>query len=202
MVATLSRPVLTEAFGPSTGLAVWLKRAALVGLGVAALVIAAKVKIPFWPVPVTLQTLAVLSIGAAYGMRLGFVTLAGYLVLGALGLDVFTNSSASANGIAYMLGGTGGYILGFALATLALGALARAGWDRSPVRMALAMAIGLALVYLPGVLWLGQLYAEGKGWDWVIQVGMTNFLPFEAVKLVLAAVAFPALWRLVGDARA
>lgn len=202
MATTPSHPVLIEALGPQSGVALTVKRVALVVIGIAALALAAKIKIPFWPVPATLQTLAVLSIGAAYGVRLGGVTLLGYLALGALGADVFTGSSATSHGLAYMMGGTGGYLLGFFLATLALGGLARAGWDRSPGLMALAMGIGLVLVYAPGIAWLGVLFAETKGWAWVIEVGLGVFLVAEAVKLALAAMLFPALWRLVGDARA
>lgn len=190
--------VLAEALAPATGAALWAKRAALVALGVAALAVAAKVKVPFWPVPITLQTFAVLSIGAAYGLRLGVTTVLAYLALGALGADVFTGSSAGASGLAYMLGGTGGYLLGFALAAAFLGWAARRGWDRSHGRMALAMLIGNAIVYVPGLLWLGQLH----GWDQpILAWGLYPFLAGDAVKLALAALLFPLAWRAVGDAR-
>lgn len=201
MASPLAKPVLTEALLPAGSTARLAKRAALVVLGIAALAVAAKIKVPFWPVPITMQTFVVLSIGAAYGVRLGGLTLIGYLAIGALGYDVFTGSSAESHGLAYMMGSTGGYLLGFLLATLALGALARQGWDRSPVRMAGAMLIGLALVFVPGVLWLGHLFAEAKGWAWVLEVGFVNFLPAEALKLALAAVLFPLAWRAVGSAR-
>jgi biotin transport system substrate-specific component len=121
--------------------------------------------------------------------------------VGALGFDVFTSSSATNNGLAYMMGGTGGYLLGFLLATLALGALARRGWDRSVPRMAGAMLIGEVLVFLPGVLWLGHLFAAEQGWAWVLEAGLVSFLPAEALKLALAALVFPAAWRAVGRAR-
>ncbi len=193
-----STPVLAQAIGPDTGTALLLKQATLVVLGIVALAIAAKIKVPMWPVPITMGTFAVLSIGAAYGARLGFVTIMGYLLIGALGFDVFAGSSAEAAGLSYMMGGTGGYLVGYVLATVALGALAARGWDRSVGRMAGALLIGNALIYVPGLIWLGMLY----GWDKpILQWGLFPFLVGDAIKLVLAALLLPALWKLVGEAR-
>lgn len=190
--------VLADMFGPRAGTALRLKQAALVVLGIAALAVAAKIKVPMWPVPITMGTFAVLSIGAAYGARLGLATILGYMLVGALGFDVFAGSSAEKAGIDYMMGGTGGYLVGYVLATVALGALAARGWDRSFGKMALAMLIGNALIYAPGLAWLGQLY----GWDKpILQWGLTPFLLGDAIKLALAAVLLPALWKLVGRAR-
>ena len=96
------------------------------------------------------------------------------------------------------MGGTGGYLVGYVLATLALGMAARAGWDRSVGKMALAMLIGNALIYIPGLIWLGQLY----GWDQpILAWGLTPFLIGDALKLALAAVLVPGLWKLIGNAR-
>lgn len=201
MAGTMHHRVLSEAVLPASGTALWIKRAVLVAAGVAAMAIAAKIKVPFWPVPATMQTFVVLSVGAAYGARLGLVTLLGYLAVGALGYDVFTSSSAESHGLAYMMGATGGYLVGFALAALFLGWAARSGWDRSIGRMALGMLGGLAIIYLPGVAWLAHLFVAEKGWAWVIEWGFTNFVLFEVVKVALAAVLFPVLWRMVGDAR-
>lgn len=191
--------VLSEAVAPAAGAALWAKRAALVALGVAALAIAAKVKVPMWPVPVTMGTFAVLSIGAAYGPRLGLATVLAYLAVGALGFNVFAGSSAEAGGLTYMMGGTGGYLVGYALAAAALGLAARRGWDRTAGRMALAMLVGNAILYAPGLLWLGQLY----GWDQpILAWGLWPFLVGDALKLALAALLFPMAWRMVGEARA
>lgn len=198
MTLTATNGVLAEAFGPRTGAALRLKQVVLVLLGIAVLVISAKIRVPMWPVPITMGTFAVLSVGAAYGARLGLVTILGYLAIGALGFDVFAGSSAETSGLTYMMGGTGGYLLGYVLATVALGALAARGWDRSVGRMALALVIGNALIYVPGLLWLGQLY----GWDKpILEWGLTPFLIGDAIKLGLAAMLLPALWKLVGDAR-
>ncbi|MEM9975019.1 MAG: biotin transporter BioY [Pseudomonadota bacterium] len=198
MSTTLTDKVLSEAFGPEEGLGLRLKQVALVAIGVLVLAVAAKIKIPMWPVPITMGTFAVLTIGAAYGPRLGLATILGYLILGALGFDVFVNSSAESYGLTYMMGGTGGYLVGYILATFALGVAARAGWDRSIFWMAMAMLIGNALIYVPGLLWLGQLY----GWDQpILAWGLTPFLIGDALKLALAALLVPAVWKLVGTAR-
>jgi biotin transport system substrate-specific component len=197
----MTASVLSEHLWRAEGTARLAKQALLVVLGIAALAVAAKIKFPVppSPVPVTLGTFAVLSIGAAYGPRLGLVTILGYMLVGALGFDVFAGSSAEKNGLTYMMGGTGGYLVGYVLATLALGWAARQGWDRSVVRMALAMLIGNALIYVPGLLWLSG-FAES--WAQTLEWGITPFLIGDAMKLVLAAVLFPALWKLVGSARA
>ena len=198
MALALNDRVLTEAFGPSEGTALRIKQVAMVVLGIAVLAIAAKIKIPMWPVPITMGTFAVLTIGAAYGPMLGLTTILGYMIVGALGFDVFAGSSAEKFGLEYMMGGTGGYLVGYVLATLALGYLARAGWDRLMGKMALAMLIGNALIYIPGVAWLGVLY----GWDQpILQWGLTPFLIGDALKLGLAALLLPAVWKAVGDAR-
>ncbi len=198
MATTANNPVLAEVFGATTGAALRLKQAALVAGGVAMLAIAAKISVPMFPVPMTMGTFAVLTIGAAYGARLGLVTIIAYMLVGMLGFDVFAKSTADLNGLTYMMGSTGGYLVGFVLATLALGALAAKGWDRSPVKMAGAMLIGNALIYIPGVLWLGVLYGFDKP---ILAWGLTPFLLGDAVKLALAAVLFPVVWKLVGRAR-
>jgi len=194
-------PVLAEVMGPREGSAVWVKRAFLVIVGVIAMTIAAKIKLPMWPVPATMQTFVVLSVGAAYGLRLGLTTLLCYLALGAIGLNVFTGSSVENYGIAYMMGSTGGYLLGFAVATVVMGALARRGWDRSMGWMALAMLIGNVVIYAFGLPWMAYLFVDSKGLAWVMQWGLTNFLVSDAVKLALAAMLMPMMWKLVGNAR-
>ncbi len=198
MALALNDKVLTEAIGPTEGTALRIKQAAMVVLGIVALAVFAKIKVPMWPVPVTMGTFAVLTIGAAYGPRLGLATILGYMIVGALGFDVFAGSSAEKFGLEYMMGGTGGYLMGYVLATLALGFAARAGWDRSILMMGAAMLIGNALIYVPGVAWLGVLY----GWDQpILQWGLWPFLIGDGLKLVLAALLVPGLWKLIGNAR-
>ena len=197
-MSTPTYRVLTETLGPTEGTALRLKQAALVIVGIALLAVFAKIKIPMWPVPITMGTFAVLTIGAAYGPRLGLTTILGYMIVGALGFDVFANSSAEKFGLDYMMGGTGGYLVGYVLATLALGYAATRGWDRTVGGMAAALLVGNALIYIPGLLWLGQLY----GWDKpILEWGLTPFLIGDALKLALAALLIPAVWKFVGDAR-
>ena len=198
MENTWNNKVLSDVLGATEGSALRIKQALLVLAGIAILAVAAKIKVPMWPVPITMGTFAVLTIGAAYGPRRGLVTILGYMIVGALGFDVFAGSSAEKFGLTYMMGGTGGYLVGYVLATVALGALAQRGWDRSVVWMALAMLLGNVLIYVPGLAWLGQLY----GWDKpILEWGLTPFLLGDAIKLALAALVLPAAWKLVGRAR-
>ena len=177
-----------------------LRQMLLVAAGIAALIVCAKIKVPIWPspAPITLGTFAVLSIGASYGARLGLVTVLGYMIIGAVGFDVFANSSAEKNGLAYMMGGTGGYLVGYVLATLALGAFARRGWDRHIGWMALAMLAGNLLIYMPGLLWLRQF---ATGWEQTLAWGLWPFLIGDAMKLALAALLFPVLWKAIERAK-
>ena len=199
MSNTVSNSVLSEEIWSTEGNAVWVKRIVLVVLGIAALAIAAKVKVPVWPspVPVTLGTFAVLTIGTAYGPRMGLATIVGYMLVGALGFDVCANSASGATGIEYMMGSTGGYLVGFVLATVALGYAARRGWDRNVVMMGVSMFVGSLIIYIPGVLWLAHLYSWENAFAW----GVTPFLIGDAMKLALAALIVPAVWKMVGKAR-
>jgi biotin transport system substrate-specific component len=212
MAETATRNVLTETVWPAEGAALWVKRAVLVALGIVALAVSAKINVPMWPspVPITLGTFAVLTIGAAYGPRLGLVTILGYLLVGAFGFDVFAGSSAEKNGVAYMLGGTGGYLVGYALAAIALGWAARRGWDRSVPGMAAAMLVGNALIYVPGLAWLYRVIVTqglfdpaqfASVWDQTLAWGLTPYLIGDLLKLALAALVVPGLWKLVGRAR-
>ena len=198
MTTTTHNSVLAEVILPLTGQAMRVKQIILVIAGIAALAVAAKIKIPMIPVPMTMGTFAVLSIGAAYGMRLGLVTIIGYMFIGALGFDVFAGSSVETFGITYMMGGTGGYLVGYVLAVLALGYAASQGWDRSIGKMAFAMVLGNVLIYVPGLVWLAVLYGtDAPIFTW----GLTPFLLGDLVKLALAALLLPSVWGLVGSAR-
>ena len=158
----------------------------------------AKVQVPFYPVPMTMQTFAVLAIGMAYGWRLGAATILLYLAEGAMGLPVFAGTPEKGLGLAYMAGGTGGYLFGFILAAAACGWLAERGWDRRAIPTALAMLIGNVLIYIPGLLWLGILF----GWDKpILTWGLTPFLLGDVTKAALAAAVLPLTWRLIDRRR-
>ena len=192
------QPVLIDTFGARDGSRQLIKQAVLVVLGVLAITIAAKIRVPMWPVPVTMQTFAVLTVGAAFGARLGLVTLLAYLALGAAGVAVFTGEGA---GLSYMMGPTGGYLVGFAVAAWAVGALAARGWSQSVTGMIGALLIGNAIIYAFGLPWMAYLFLAERGAEWVLQWGMTNFLLGDALKLMLAALLLPGLWKMLGTAR-
>ena len=154
--------------------------------GIALLTASAHIKIPFYPVPLTMQTLIVLGIGMTYGARLGGATLLGYLAAGFIGLPVFAGGA----GMAYMIGPTGGYLAGFFAAAVVLGALAERGWTRSWATAATAMLMGNVIIYLLGVGWLTSLI----GWDKAVQFGLLPFLYGDALKLIIAALGVPYLW--------
>ena len=193
MEAIENKPVLAEALVLRGNAARAAKSAALVLVGIAGLVIASKIRVPMWPVPVTMQTFAVLVLGAAYGLRLSLVTVLGYLVLGAAGFAVFAGESA---GLVYMAGPTGGYLAGFVAAMALMGALARRGWDRSVLGMGAAMVLGNAVIYGFGLAWMSWLFAADKGLGWVLHYGMVNFLAGDALKLALAAMVMPLAWKI------
>ena len=162
--------------------------------GSALIAVSSKLKVPMVPVPMTMQTFVILVIGMACGWRLGGLTLLLYLAEGAIGLPVFADTPERGIGLPYMVGTTGGYLLGFLLATLVVGLLAEAGWDRSVPLAAVAMLAGNIVIYLPGLLWLGTV----AGWDNpILQWGLTPFILGDLAKLVLAALLLPAAWRLV-----
>ncbi|MBV7378368.1 biotin transporter BioY [Maritimibacter dapengensis] len=196
MAITMNDKVLSEAFGPTEGTAKIAKDVALVIAGIALMTLAAKIRVPMWPVPITMQTFGALTVGAVLGARLGLFALVGYLALGMLGLQVFTGDSA---GLAYMAGPTAGYLVGFVAAAGVMGVLARRGWDRSFAHMAGAMLIGNAVIYLFGMPWMAYLFLADNGAAWVFQYGMGNFLVGDALKLVLAALVVPGLWKLLGS---
>ena len=177
-----------------------VKQAALVAIGILALAVCAKIKIPlgFTPVPINLGTFALLSIGVAYGPRLGITTLFGYLLIGLLGFDVFANSSSTSFGWAYMTGSTGGYLAGYVLAVAFLGWATRQGLDRKVFKLALVLFIANALIYVPGVLWLGVIH----GWDKpLLMWGLTPFILGDVAKLIAAAAIIPWAWKTIGKAR-
>jgi len=198
MTTAIHKSVLSEVILPrDSRQAKLVKQIALVLVGVMLLVLSAKIKIPMIPVPMTMGTFAVLSIGAVYGPRLGLMTIIGYMIVGALGFDVFASSSSEKFGVSYMMGSTGGYLVGYVLAILVLGWIARQGWDRSVLKMAAAMVLGNVIIYVPGLLWLATLY----GWDQpILTWGLTPFLMGDLVKLGLAALLLPGAWRLVDKA--
>ncbi|WP_062115688.1 biotin transporter BioY [Aureimonas sp. AU40] len=161
---------------------------ASIPIGVALMTLAAKTQIPFWPVPMTLQTLAVMGFAVLLGPRLALSVFSAYLAAGAAGLPVFAGTPERGIGLAYMMGPTGGYLLGFLLATGLVGWLAAGrGW----LARFGAMLGGLALVYACGAAWLAAFVPLDKLWA----VGVAPFLLGDVVKIALVALAGHALAR-------
>lgn len=182
-ILTQTHPTLIGALWPARANAL-LRWIVLMIAGVVSVAICAHIEVPLHPVPITMQTFAVLVLGAAYGARLGAATLALYLVSGLAGLPVFATSGA--------LGPTLGYIIGFVLAAGVVGWLAERGWDRSVITTAIAMLIGNVLIYVPGLIVL----AGFVGTDKVVEYGLAPFLIGDALKLALAAVVLPLAWKI------
>ena len=168
-----------------------LRGAILIALGTALLTLSAKVNLPLPYVPMTLQTLVVLMIGAAYGWRLGVATVIAYLAEGAIGLPVF---AGPVGGLAPLVGPTAGYLYGFVLAVLATGWLSQRGWDRSVGWLFVAMGIGHILILGTGFAWLafGMKLGVDKAW----LVGIVPFIAASLVKNALGATLVPAIRRL------
>ncbi|MGY4624763.1 biotin transport system substrate-specific component [Bradyrhizobium sp. USDA 4486] len=169
-----------------------LRAVVLIALGTALMALSAKVNLPLPYVPMTLQTLVVLMIGAAYGWRLGSATMVAYLAEGAMGLPVF---AGPVGGIAPLVGPTAGYLFGFVLAAFMTGWLAERGWDRSVVLLFAAMAVGHIVILAAGFGWLAFGLGLGAAKAW--QVGIVPFIAASLVKNTLGAALMPAARRLV-----
>lgn len=155
--------------------------AVLVVVGSLLLAISAKVQVPFWPVPMTMQTFVVLMIGAHAGFRLAGATVLLYLVEGAIGLPVFSTGA----GLAFMAGPTGGYLVGFLVSALVVSGLFAKGFgDRLPVAFGV-LVLGDALILGIGFAWLSTLIGAEKAFA----VGVLPFLPAEALKIALATAS-------------
>ncbi|TAK02623.1 MAG: biotin transporter BioY [Chloroflexota bacterium] len=179
----------------SEGIGVRVRHLALILAGTLLIALAARVYffLPGDPVPYTGQTFAVLLAGGALGFRRGIAASGLYLLLGIVGLPVYANST---HGWEIVTGATGGYLVGFVVAAGLVGRLAELGWDRRIVGSIGAMMIGDAVIFAIGVPWLAA--TTGQPLDWAVANGLTPFLGAEALKLALAAAAFPAAWWLVG----
>jgi biotin transport system substrate-specific component len=169
-----------------------MRAVVLIALGTALMTLSAKANLPLPYVPMTLQTLVVLMIGAAYGWRLGSATLIAYLAEGAMGLPVF---AGPVGGIAPLVGPTAGYLFGFVGAAFVTGWLAERGWDRSVVWLFAAMAVGHVVIFIAGFGWLA--YGIGLGATKAWAVGVVPFIAASLVKNALGATLMPAARRII-----
>ncbi|ADE40020.1 biotin transporter BioY [Candidatus Puniceispirillum marinum] len=194
MVANVtSYPTLFEAIWPKTNS--WGAKVTVALVGSLALWMSAKIQVPFYPVPLTLQTMLVLALGAALGWRLAGLTICFYLLEGAVGLPVFAGTPERGIGLLYMAGPTGGFLIGFLAAAMMVGYLAQRGWDRHILSMTLAMLIGNIIIYGFGLIWLGN----SLGWDKpILAWGFYPFIIGDCAKIVIAAIGLPLIWRMMG----
>ncbi len=190
------RPTLAATLWPQQAASRIARFAALAIGGALALAISAKAQVPFYPVPMTLQTLVVLVIGAAFGARLAAATVLLYLAEGLAGLQVFAGLAA---GPAYVMGPTGGYLVGFLFAAALVGWLAERGWDRSLgwLLALAAMTLGHVVIFAFGFGWLAALIGPEKAW----LGGVVPFFAATLVKTLLAWALVAAAWRAVAGLR-
>lgn len=164
--------------------------------------VAAQVSIPlpFTPVPFTFQPMVVLVGGAALGSRRGMASQLLYLALGLAGMPVFAASAALPQGIARLIGPTGGYLMSYPVAAWVTGYLAERGFDRRYVSFVLAMIAGLAVVFAGGVTWLAMTLPI-RGAAPALAAGFYPFILADVAKVFVAAGVMPALWRMTGSQR-
>lgn len=167
------------------------QRVAGILIGNLLLILSAKIQIPFWPVPMTMQTCVVLMLGAVLGARAGAAAVALYLFEGGLNFAVFAGTPERGIGLAYMYGPTGGYLFGFLAAAVVIGFASDKGWMKSLMSNTLWMLAGHAIMLGFGVAWLAHLI----GFNAAIASGLTPFWLATALKTAMAVAAYEALRR-------
>ena len=167
-----------------------LKYLLIIFLGSILLTISSKIKIPFYPVPMTMQTFVVLFLGMSFGYKIGLATVSLYLLEGIIGLPVFSNSPEKGVGIIYFTGPTMGYLIGFLFATFLAGYF---NFKVNVFYIFLKLIISVSVIYILGVFWLGNLI----GWDKpIIQLGVTPFLLAELFKVSILAILSKKITKL------
>ena len=160
-----------------------LKYILIVFLGSILLTISSKIKIPFYPVPMTMQTFVVLFLGISFGYKIGLATVSLYLIEGIVGLPVFSNSPEKGVGLIYFTGPTMGYLIGFLVTVFVAGKLK---YDNNIFINFFKLTFAVSFIYILGILWLGGLL----GWDKpIFKLGAQPFLLAELFKILLATLA-------------
>ena len=160
-------------------------------VGAILLTVSAKIKVPFYPVSMTMQPLVVLALGLACGMPAAIAAVMLYLLQGAVGFPVFTGTPERGIGLAYMVGPTGGFLAGFLVAAATTGWLADRGWSRSVLLSAIAALVGLAVIYAAGIAWLGAMIGTDKAF-----AAVSPYILKDVVAAAVVALAVPAVWQL------
>jgi len=189
--ATIARPLVSLAL-PQNRAARLMAQFALALLGTLLLTIAAKTKVVLGPVDLYLGNFAVLALAAAFGLRLGLATVLLYMIEGAAGLPVFQSTPEKGIGLYYMMGTTGGYLVGMVAAAALVGWAADRGWDRNPFKLFGATLAGSAIILAFGYAWLATLLGVQNAWTF----GVLPFIVPDLIKAALAASLIPAVWSL------
>ena len=179
--------ILINQIFPTSGISSYIKNIILVIFGSVLLAVSAKIQVPFWPVPMTMQTFVVFLIGMSYGWKLSFLTLLAYIVEGAFGLPVF----ATGSGLAYLIGPTSGYIYGMLLASIVIAILSEKGFSDSYFMSLINLLIGSIIIFTLGVGYLGFMIGYEKALNLLIksnekkpnQADTLNYLGFTTRKL-------------------
>lgn len=200
MAVTLTTPnTLLGVFQPKGDAARLVSNIVTVVLGTLLITICAKINVPVWPVPVTLQSFAIAALAAAFGLRIGVATVALYLLEGAFGLPVFAGASA---GIPYLMGPTGGFLLGFLVMAAIIGYAADKGASGKPLALFGAMLVGDAVLFVLGFTWLLLMAGQAQ---WIDQTNVVAsafakavqpFIVWDILKMALAALTVTGAWNL------
>ena len=183
-----------------------LKNLLIILMGSILYALSARIAIPIPPVPVTLQTLVLLTFSMAVGSRLAFLTFALYIFEGIIGIPVFAKPPFS--GFYYLIGPSGGYLLGMLIASYFVGYLAEKNYDKNFIKSLITIFIGTIIIFIPGLIWLGfwfdQYHPElsqqinlGEGYKYAFKYGLLVFKFTEPVKIALAACITPLIWHFV-----
>ena len=160
-----------------------IKSVIVIFFGSVMLAISAKIKIPFYPVPMTMQTFVVLFIGIAFGWKLGLATISLYLFEGILGLPVFSGTPEKGLGLVYFTGPTMGYLIGFMVTAYLVGKFT---YNKNLIMNFLKIVFATSFIYILGMLWLGTLI----GWEKpIFKLGAQPFLLAELFKIIIATLA-------------
>jgi len=181
--------ILINQIFPTSGSSTYLKTILLILFGSLLLAVSSKVQVPFWPVPMTMQTFVVFLIGMTYGLKLSFFTLLAYIFEGAIGLPVF----ATGAGLAYLMGPTAGYIYGMLLAGTVIGFMSEKGFAKTYFMSFISLLIGSLFIFTLGVGYLGFII----GYDKAINFGLLPFIPSEFFKIALAVLLIPLLSKFI-----
>jgi biotin transport system substrate-specific component len=200
MAVTLTTPnTLLGVFQPKGDTARLASNLATVVLGTLLITLCAKINVPVWPVPVTLQSFAIAALAAAFGLRIGVATVALYLVEGALGLPVF----ATGGGLAYLAGPTGGFLIGFLALAAIVGYAADRGASGKPLTLFAAMLVGDAVLFVLGFAWLVLMAGQAQ---WIDQANVVAsafakavqpFIIWDILKMAMAALTVTGAWNIL-----